>query len=289
MTIPTRSDLTRLTRALAVAAAACIAAPAPASAQPVLLQIRPHIGDTLRIRMNQTVEMSGTSRSGGVDTVHTMFTSMAVYTRAVARSNVAGGTVMLGIADSVTIHARDSRWPAPSNTTRLLGGQKVEMRIGTDGAIEMLSGSESDELRAFFAEMPATLPRTPVRIGARWSREMMVPLSGDRHTQGRIRASFTLDSLGRNGDIAYISMRGTLSHEGSSAQRPQDATGQITGAMQLNRRLGWITESRALVTLRSLVMRPAAGRKASSPQDTGRAPMTVETRITQWMKAAPAR
>ena len=30
--------------------------------QPVLLQIRPHIGDTLRMHLSQTVEMTGTTR-----------------------------------------------------------------------------------------------------------------------------------------------------------------------------------------------------------------------------------
>ena len=33
-----------------------------AGAQPVLLQIRPHIGDTLRMHLSQTVEVTGTTR-----------------------------------------------------------------------------------------------------------------------------------------------------------------------------------------------------------------------------------
>ena len=34
---------------------------------PVSLQIRPRAGDTLRLRMDQSVEMAGTTRNGEVD------------------------------------------------------------------------------------------------------------------------------------------------------------------------------------------------------------------------------
>ncbi len=260
--------------AFAAIVLAALTLPLAVTAQPVLLQIRPHIGDTINMRMDQTVEMIGTTRGPGPDSSRTMSTSMEVYTRSVAQRNVRGGTVMLGIADSITVRTRDSRKPAPSNATRRLGGQTVEMRISMDGAVEMLAGDADPDLRTFFAEMPATLPKTPVKPGDRWTREMAVPLSGDTHTKGWVRATFTLDSLGRNGDLAFISMKGTLTHEASAPAT--DVTGQISGSMQLNRRLGWITDSRAAITLRSMIAR-------------AKSPMKVETRITQWLRTAPAR
>ena len=56
-----------------------------ASAQPVLLQIRPHIGDTLRMHLSQTVEITGTTRGARPDPVRSMTTSIEVFTRAIAR------------------------------------------------------------------------------------------------------------------------------------------------------------------------------------------------------------
>src|SRR5688500_3894197 len=55
-----------------------------ALAQPVLLQIRPHIGDTLRMHLSQTVEITGTTRGARSDPVRSMTTSIEVFTRAIA-------------------------------------------------------------------------------------------------------------------------------------------------------------------------------------------------------------
>lgn len=253
-----------------------LAAPGAMQAQAVLLEIRPHVGDTIAMRLDQTVEMRGTTSGAGQESPRTMATAMEVFTRAVALRSVRGGTIMQGIADSVAIRSRDSR-KGPSTATRRLGGRTVEMRIGSDGAVELLTDDPGSDLRAFFAEMPATLPAKRVKTGERWTREMSVPIGGNTHTQGSVRATFTLDSLGRNGDVAYISMKGTLTHSGAKNESGSDGTGQMSGAMQLDRRLGWITESRALITLRSMVARQA------QPL------MKVETRITQWLRAMPAK
>ena len=60
--------------------------------QPVLLQIRPHIGDTLRMHLSQTVEMAGSTRRGGRDSsTGSMTTSIEVYTRAIAEQWTSGG------------------------------------------------------------------------------------------------------------------------------------------------------------------------------------------------------
>ena len=56
-----------------------------ALAQPVLLQIRPHIGDTLRMHLSQSVEMTGTTKHGGRDSTTSMTTSIEVFTRAIAQ------------------------------------------------------------------------------------------------------------------------------------------------------------------------------------------------------------
>src|SRR5207248_8039072 len=72
-----------------------------AQSQAVLLQIRPHIGDTLRMHLSQQVEMTGTTRDSGRDSISTMTTSIEVFTRAIAEQWTSGGTLMQTITDSV--------------------------------------------------------------------------------------------------------------------------------------------------------------------------------------------
>jgi hypothetical protein len=74
-----------------------------ALAQPVLLQIRPHIGDTLRMHLSQTVEMTGTTHGAGADSIRSMATSIEVFTRAIAQQWTANGTLMQTITDSVAM------------------------------------------------------------------------------------------------------------------------------------------------------------------------------------------
>ena len=94
---------------------------------------------------------------------------------------------------------------------------------------------------------------------------------------GMVRATFRLDSLGRNGDIAYISMKGTLSHDHRDGSN-SELEGWMSGTMQLDRRLAWITDTRAIIDVESMV-RPA----------TGGQPMRVRTKITQVLRARSAR
>jgi hypothetical protein len=51
--------------AIALACATAVAATAPA--QTVSLRIAPPVGDTVRMRLDQRVEMSGTTRLGATD------------------------------------------------------------------------------------------------------------------------------------------------------------------------------------------------------------------------------
>ena len=51
--------------ALALSALTLAAAAPAAGAQAVLLQVKPRLGDTLRMQLDQKVEMSGTSKVRG--------------------------------------------------------------------------------------------------------------------------------------------------------------------------------------------------------------------------------
>ena len=259
-----------------------------AVAQPVLLQIRPHIGDTLRMHLSQTVDITGTTRGARTDSMRSMTTSIEVFTRAIAQQWTSDGTLMQTITDSVAMNPASAA-SLEDLRRRTMQARKVWLRVSTDGAMELVDdGDANSELRHIFGEMPAVLSRASVSVGDKWTREMQIPLSSEPGAVGAVRATFRLDSLGRNGDIAYISMRGTMSRINTPGAAPAGpgygTTGQLSGTIQIDRRLGWITDSRSTIIVRSTIT--SASSKKGEPE---RAPMQVRTKITQWIRAMRAR
>lgn len=254
--------------------------------QAVLLQIRPHIGDTLRMHLSQTVEMSGTTRGVRHDTT-SMTTSIEVFTRAIAEQYTSSGTLMQTITDSVAMTPASASSLADLKR-RAMQSKPVLLRVSTDGGMEMVDdGDPNSELRHLFGEMPAVLARSPVAIGEKWTREMQIPLSSEPGAMGSVRATFRLDSLGRNGDVAYISMRGTMSRINTAGAAPAGpgygTSGQLSGTIQIDRRLGWITDSKSSIIVQSTI--EAAPDRRGDPKG---APMQVRTKITQWIRAMRA-
>jgi hypothetical protein len=261
----------------------CLLFAKAAVAQPVLLQIRPHIGDTLRMHLSQTVEMTGTTRGARTDSVRSMTTSIEVFTRAIAQQWTTNGTLMQTITDSVAMNPASAGSLADLRRRAMLA-KRVWLRVSTDGAMELVDdGDPNSELRHIFGEMPAVLTRTSVSVGDKWTREMQIPLSNEPGGVGAVRATFHLDSLGRNGDIAYISMRGTMSRINTLGAAPAGpgygTTGQLSGTIQIDRRLGWITDSRSTIIVRSSIVANQSGKG-----ETEREPMQVRTKITQWIR-----
>lgn len=257
------------------------------SAQAVLLQIRPHIGDTLRMHLSQTVEMTGTMRGNRHDAT-TMTTSIEVFTRAIAQQYTSGGTLMQTITDSVAMTPASAASLADLKR-RAMQSRPVLLRVSADGGMEMVDdGDPNSELRHLFGEMPAVLARSPVAIGEKWTREMQIPLSSEPGAVGAVRATFRLDSLGRNGDIAYISMRGTMSRINTAGAAPAGpgygTSGQLSGTIQIDRRLGWITDSKSSIIVHSTI--ESAPDRRGDPKGE---PMQVRTKITQWIRAMRVR
>ena len=83
-------------------------------------------------------------------------------------------------------------------------------------------------------------------------------------------------------------MRGTMSRadsRGASALAAGYTTsGTLSGTIQIDRRLGWITDSRSSIVVRSTIA--AAPARKGEPQG---APMQVRTKITQWIRAMRTR
>lgn len=260
---------------------AFVAAPSMVFGQSILLQIKPHVGDTLDVRLDQRVEMTGTPAACAKPqacpaSARWMTTMTEVFSKAIVKSVNSGGAHVLAITDSIrTASSRGTTVGKPRRVkTR---NDRIELRVSKEGAAEVIDADASDELRAIFGQMPATLSDKPVRIGGSWNREMRIPTPGEAGATGLVRATFHLDSLGANGDIAFISMRGTLSHDHRDGS-VSEVDGWMTGTIQLDRRLAWITETRAEIDVTSMV-RAARGVE----------PMRVHTRISQHLTAGPAR
>lgn len=263
-----------------------------ARAQPVLLQINPRVGDTLDVRMNQRVEMTGTPtgcpngysaprrNTRVVPDTHLcaqsrhMTTIMEVFSRAIVHKTGKEGALVTTITDSIRTAVSSGAGKTATPVKVKNRNEEIDMRVAKDGGAEVVDEDASDELRAIFGQMPAVLSRKAVSPGETWKRQMKIPLAGESGATGLVSATFQLDSLGHNGDVAYISMHGNLSHDHMDGS-VSELTGWLSGTMQLDRRLAWITETHATIDATSTV-----------PGVSGGQPMVVHTRVIQQLKAS---
>jgi hypothetical protein len=276
--------------AFLLATAGIFAGSVPARAQQsVLLQIRPHVGDTIHVRLEQEVAMTGMPAGCGTQSnalrarpktaptncsdVRSMTTKMEVFSRAIVRDSSRDATDLLAITDSVMT----SPGPGKPRLKQPVPRNPVQIRITSDGSVELGAGQASDEVREMFGQMPATLSRKPLAIGEKWIHEMKVPLPEEPGAMGLVRTTLQLDSLGKGGNVAYISMRGVLSHDHSDGSH-SDTSGSLTGTMQLDRRLAWITDTHATIDVWTLVRNSSSGK-----------PMDVHTRVVQTLKVTASR
>src|SRR6266542_1339743 len=224
-TIPMGSDRLLVGAAVVVVLQVSVAT---AWAQGVILQIRPRVGDTLAVRLDQEVEMVGVpvgcemsarvarpkkaADRSCADSERSMLTRTEIFSRAIARRSKGSAMVMLAVTDSIRTATGTSRATIGRMARLEHPHSPVEIVMAPDGGVELLEEGATDELRSVFGQMPATLARKPVAVGEKWTREMLVPLPREPGASGRVRAAFRLDSLGHNGDMAFITMRGELSH-----------------------------------------------------------------------------
>ena len=260
-----------------------------AEAQGLLLQIRPRPGDTLHTRLDQTIEMTGRTRVGDADSTMRVVTNMLVLARTIVLKGDTTSTTVLTVTDSVSVSGSGGRSALlREQTQELLAGKRLTMRLAPDGSAEILSdeGVPPSSAPALLGRMPATLPGTAVRVGESWEQVMEVPIAGQPGGAGAsaVRATFRLDSLSRGGRLAYISMRGELTRDESAAEQPSgvrlSTNGTITGAMIVDRRRGWLTYSRSVMTVSSIL---------TPPPGTPGAPMRFEMKITQRMRTMDRR
>lgn len=267
----------RRSRLTLLAGAVLLAAPRLAAGQGVLLELRPRVNDTLRLRLDQEVEVVASMKVGGQDSTVTMQQQVTAHSRSIVERADGRGATVVAITDSALV--REGRGKPPRRTMR---GTRVSLHIAPDGLTRVLDpgGALTPEASAMVAGMPATLPRHAIEIGDTWQHTALVPIPGQPEGAGggRLEATFRLDSLSRYGDVAYVSVRGTLSRPKGGVKLPQGLTfesaGTVLGALQVDRRRGWLTSVRAVIDVKSMLSPPAGG-----------AAMHVRTRVTQWLRA----
>ena len=251
---------------------------------PVTLQIRPKAGDTLRLRMDQTVEMAGTTRNGEVDVTTSELHTMVVLTRIAVEETDLDGATVTAITDTVRLTSSDGNVGGSLLAwARVMQGQRVQFRVAIDGTTSLMGENAATASQAanFLAQLPASLPRERIAPGASWSRSMEIPMSAMSAGRGTatMTALFHFDSLSHGGDLAFLSVRGRLTRQtgppkGSIAPAVE-MSGTMVGSVVVDRRRGWITDARSEISVRSLL----------TPSNADRSPIRVRLKITQWMRA----
>lgn len=251
--------------------------------EPVSLRIGPPVGETVRMRLDQRVEMSGTTRMADGDSTATVVTTLVVISRAFVERRDRDATVLLSSTDSVAAASTGAdSLVIGEETRRALLGKRVRLRVAPDGATEILGKGidGAPEVSALFSQMPATLPNMAVPVGYSWSRVMVAPIDPALTTKGeggKLSATFRLDSLSRSGERAYISIVGTLSRPpgGKDGWANLTMSGSMAGGLVIDRRRGWISDARLTYTVRSTVM-PSNGNAADA--------MRFRMKVTQWVR-----
>ena len=237
----------------------------------VLLTIRPFPGDMIRQRVEHDVDEQGTITMPAGDSTIRVSTRTMVVLRSKVDAVDSVGSVVSATVESVTVRAtggKEESRRAREASGLALRGRTLRMRLAPDGELVVLDDATAHTaatiatLAALVDRVPAVLPVLPVREKERWTRHMVLAgAPGDG-----IDTEFRLDSLTRYGDFAWISVRGVMRDAGA------DAGASVTGWILLDRRRGWITRSRMVMTLRSVT-------EAQSTVPAVRYVMRVEQRV----------
>ncbi len=229
----------------------------------VLLQLRPRIGDTIAMRLEQQTELS-TRRQDmkQAPAAAIASTTTLTFSRAVIESGVASFTTIVAITDSVFVtNGPMSKAVAPM--IRQTPGQRVRLQIAPDGSLTMPSENPTQKGATQSASLiPATFPTKPVSVGDKWMREAPLPAGSSQlgaTIVGWVQATFRLDSLTRNGELAWVSIDGKLTPDPAGAKLDGVTTvdaGSVEGYMVLDRQRGWLTESSFTIVANSTLRQP---------------------------------
>jgi hypothetical protein len=247
----------------------------------VTLQIRPHVNDTLRMRLDQQTEMTGVRRTTAGEVTAVVVNTMKMFSRAIVEGASERGTNLLAVTDSVLLTTTDELARAAAQRTELeLRGKQMRFRVSWDGTVGMNDSEPgaSREVAQVVSVMPAAFPKAAIKLGESWMREVALPSSQQVGAQapGKLHVTFRLDSLTHGGEWAFVSMRGELKPvaapiTGSGATLEK---GTVNGTMLVDQKRGWLTESWFTIVTISVI---------TPPLMTGLGATHVQMRITQHM------
>jgi hypothetical protein len=260
---------------------------ARASSQAVTLQIKPHVGDTLRMRLDQESEMTGLRRTAAGEASAMVMSSMRMFSRAIVEASAEKGTTLLAVTDSVLLATSDEHARRAAQIAEMqMRGQRVRFRVSPDGTVGINPSGDGAprEIAQVVSLMPAAFPKGAVSVGESWIREMPLPTGAQFGAQlsGKLHVTFRFDSLTHSGEWAFVSMRGEM----QPATGPGAASGTVlekglvNGTMLVDQKRGWLTESWFSIIVSSMTTPPAA---------TGYLSMHMQMRITQHMRTADRR
>ncbi len=272
----------RPARCLSVIAALAAAVPSVLRAQAVTLRIKPHVGDTLRMRLDQESEMTGVRKmaTGGEGSAMVL-TTMRMFSRAIVEGASEAGTTVLAVTDSIITTSTDEKTQAATlQAGSKMRGQRVRFRVSPDGMVAMMqdAGPAPREVAQVVSLMPTTFPKGAINVGESWMRDMALPVGNGLGAQvaGRLHVTFRLDSVTRAGELAFVSMRGEM-QPASGPGAASDAVlekGLVNGTMVIDQKRGWLAESWFSIAMNSAM---------SLPPSTGVLSMRMQMRITQHM------
>jgi hypothetical protein len=280
-----------------------------ASQEAVRLLVRPRVGDTLWLQVDQVIEMSGQrtatperpaqrgmangqgapppSRDPEIGPrrarTATRVTSMQLFAHSTVEASDLSITTLQATTDSITMWVGTAaERPAPQAMPLPPDGRSVRVRVSPNGTMTVSDPPPgATALGTSLAAMPGMLPDRPVAVGQRWERDLplpSLPITG-YHAEGVVRASFRLDSLVHGGRDAYISLAGTLRRDKAARDLPAGTrvvtAGTITGYLVVDRVRGWITDARTTMDVQSEV---SQGTGVGTVTAT---PVLLDIRLTQ--------
>jgi hypothetical protein len=271
-----------------------------------MLIVRPRVGDTLQLLVEQSVQISGRRVDGSQSTVPPVLqgrrgaspapeygpradratarvSRVQLFAHSLVEASDLTETTILATADSLAMWTGLASDPARPVFVPIEGaGRQVRLAVTPDGAMRLRDpGSADAALGATLASVPGLLPPGPVRVGSEWQRDMMLPALplGSYRADGVVQARLRLDSLSRGGRQAFVSVVGVLRRDGAARETPPGVrvitAGTLRGTMVVDRHRAWITDARTVMDVQSEV--------APGPAGAGR-PMLLDIRIEQQVR-----
>ncbi len=256
----------------------------PRGTEFIRLQVRPRVGDTLHLLMEQSIEVSGRTSSTSAQSSSSVIerppsapaprtpdigplrgrspqriTRLHLFAHSLVESSDLSATTLLATTDSMVMWAGDAAdGGAPQRLALPIEGRQVRVRVSPDGAMRVNDPPPGAmELGSTLAAMPGMLPETAVQVGDQWDRDIplpSMPVSGFR-ADGFVRARFRLDSLTRRGRDAWISLSGTLQRDGGARDLPAGTrvvtAGTMRGVLVVDRDRAWIVDARTVIDVQS--------------------------------------